>query len=54
MILGRDILTALGLDIKFCDKIIIGGEGPYYGYLAPMVYLSNHNFASMTDKIIKL
>ena len=28
MILGRDIITALGLDIKFSENVIIGGEGP--------------------------
>ena len=31
MILGRDILTALGLDIKLSDNIIIGREVPYDG-----------------------
>ena len=28
MILGRDLLTALGLDINFSENVIIGGEGP--------------------------
>ena len=28
MILGRDLLTTLGLDLKFSDNVIIGGEGP--------------------------
>ena len=31
MILGRDLLTALVLDIKFSENVIIGGEGPYEG-----------------------
>ena len=31
MILGRDLLTALGLDFKFHDKIVISGKGPYIG-----------------------
>ena len=29
MILGRDLLTALVLDIKFSYNVIIGVEGPY-------------------------
>ena len=41
MILGRDLLTALVLDIKFSDHFILGGEGPYEGYSAPMVDVSN-------------
>ena len=31
MILGRYLLTALGLDLKFYYNIIIGGGGPYDG-----------------------
>ena len=37
MILGRDQLTALVMDLKFSDNIIIGGDGPYKGCSAPMV-----------------
>ena len=29
MILGRDLLIELGLDIKYYETVIIGGEGPY-------------------------
>ena len=29
MIVGRDLLTALGLDLKFSDSIIVGGKGSY-------------------------
>ena len=29
MILGRDLLTSLGLYVKFSDNVIIGVEGPY-------------------------
>ena len=28
VILGRDLLTGLGLDIKFSENVIIGVEGP--------------------------
>ena len=31
MILIRDLLTALGLDLKFSERIAIGGAGPYDG-----------------------
>ena len=53
MILGRDLITALGLDFKFSDNIIIGGDGPYQGCSAPMVDLSNYEVKSLTDKIVK-
>ena len=54
MILGRDLLTVLVLDLKFSKNISIGGDGPYEGCSAPMVYLSNHKFKSLTDTIVKL
>ena len=53
MILGRDLITALGLDFKFSDNIIIVNEGPYEGYSTPLVDVSNHNFTSITDKSVK-
>ena len=53
MILGRDLLTALGLDLIFSEKIIIGGESPYEGCLTPMVELSNYDFKSLTENIVK-
>ena len=31
MILGRYLITALGLDIKFSENIILGGDGPFKG-----------------------
>ena len=31
IILGRDLLTALGIDLKFSERIAIGGAGPYDG-----------------------
>ena len=43
-ILGRYLLTELGLDIKFYANIIIFGEGPYDGCSAPMVDVSNYYF----------
>ena len=53
MILGRDLLTALGMDMKFSDNIIIGGEGPYEQFSAPMVDGSNYYFNSITDITVK-
>ena len=44
MILGRDIITTLVLDIKFSDNVVIGVEGPYGGFLAPLVDVSNYGF----------
>ena len=41
MILGRDPLTALGLDLKFSENVIIGREGPYEGCYTPMVDVRN-------------
>ena len=50
VILGRDLLIALLLDLNFSINIIIGDEGKYEGCLAPMVYLSNYDFKSSTKK----
>ena len=54
MILGRDLLTALVLDLKFPENLIIGGEGPYEGCLAPMSDLSRYRSKSLMYKIVKL
>ena len=37
MILDRDLLTALLIDINAFDNTILGGEGTYEGCFAPMV-----------------
>ena len=50
MILGRYLLTTPGLDLKFSENLIIVGEVPYEGCLAPMTYLSNYDFKSLTKK----
>ena len=52
-ILGRDLLTALGLYLKFLEKFIIGGDRPYEGWLATMVDVSNCDFTYLTDKTVK-
>ena len=48
MILGRDLLIALGLDLNFSENLIIGSEGPYEWCLAPMSDLSYYEFKSLT------
>ena len=50
MILGRGLLTALGLDLRFSENVIIGREKPYEGWSAPMVDISNNKFKYITDK----
>ena len=53
MILGRDLITSLGLGLKFFDNVIIGGEGPYEGCSSPMVDVNNYEFKYITDKTVK-
>ena len=53
MILGRDLLNAMGMDLKFYDNVVIGGEGPYKGCSSPMVDVSYYNFTYITDKTVK-
>ena len=50
MILGRDLLTALVLDLKFDENFINGGEGPYKGCSTPMVDVNNYNFGILTEE----
>ena len=44
MILGKDLINSLVLDLKLSENVIICGEGPCEGYLAPMFDASNYNF----------
>ena len=53
MILVRDLLTVLGLDLKFSDNVIIFGEGPYEGCSTPMVDISNYDLKSITNETVK-
>ena len=54
MILGRDLLTDLGIDIKFSNRVIVGSKGTYEGCSAPMFDVRNYDYAPLTDKIVKL
>ena len=49
-ILGRDVLNALVPNLNFSKNNTIGGEGPYYGCLSPMVGGSNYKFKILTGK----
>ena len=53
MILGRYLLTALGLEIIFSENFMIGGEVPYKGWSVPMVDVTNYSFWFITDKTVK-
>ena len=50
MILDRDLLNALGMDLKFSGNVIIGVEGPYKRCLSPLVDVSNSDFKYITEK----
>ena len=53
MILGRHLFTVQGLDIKFSKHVIIDDNGPYEGFLAPLVDINEYKFEQLTDKVIK-
>ena len=53
MILGRDLLTALVLTLKFSENFICGGEGPYKGCSEPMVDVNNYYFNIVMAKTVK-
>ena len=42
IILGRDLLTALGLYLKISEQVIEGGDRPYKSFTAPMVDMCNY------------
>ena len=42
IILCRDLLTALGLDLKFSENFIIDSDGKYEGCSSPMVDFKNY------------
>ena len=53
MTLGRDLITALGLDINLSENFITGGKGPYEGCSSFMVDLSIYNFTPIIDNAVK-
>ena len=47
MVLGRDILTALGLNLKFSDHVIKVNGGPFKGSTIPMFDLGTYEFKDL-------
>ena len=54
MTVDRDLLTALGLDLKCSKNVILGGEGLYKGCSVPIVDVGNYDFNIIMSKIVKL
>ena len=44
MILGRDLWTKLGLNIKLSEHVIEAYDGPFNGSTTPMVDLGTYTF----------
>ena len=53
MILGRNLLTTLVMDINVYERAIFGGGGPYERLLAPMDNLIKYVFIYLTNKVVK-
>ena len=53
MILGRGLLTSLGMYIQFSENLVIDGEGPYEGCSAPMADLISYYFKLLTGSVVK-
>ena len=52
MILGRYLLTELGLKLKFSEHVIESGNGIFKGSTTPMVYFGMYIFKGLSkDKI---
>ena len=47
MILGRDILTDLGLSLKFSDHVIKAYDGTFKGSTSPMVEPGTYSFEDL-------
>ena len=47
MILGRDILIELILNLKFSEHVIKSGDGPFKGSTTPMVDLGTYRFKDL-------
>ena len=47
MILGRDILTALGLNLKFSEHVIKADDGNFNGSTAHMVDMGMYDFKDL-------
>ena len=54
MILGRDLLTELGLNLKFSNHITKANDAPFMGAMAPMVDLGAYIFKDLNTGKIKM
>ena len=53
MILGRDILIELGLNLKYSKHVIKSYDGPFMGATAPMIGLGAYLFKDLNTGKIK-
>ena len=53
MILGRDILTELGLNLNFYEHVIKADDGHFKGSITPMVDLGMYAFKDLNTRKIK-
>ena len=53
MILGREILTELGLNLKLSEHVIKAYDGPFKGSIKPMVDLGIYIFKCLNIGKIK-
>ena len=53
MILGRDPLTELGLNLKNSEHVMKAYDNPFMGYTAPMVDLGAYIFTNLNTGEIK-
>ena len=53
MILGRDLLTALVLHIKFAENVMHVVEVPYKACSSPMFEVNNYNFNILTGETVE-
>ena len=44
MMLGRDLLTPLGLNLKISDHVIKSNDGPFKGSKSPMIHMGTYEF----------
>ena len=52
IILGYDILTKLGFNLKFSEHVIKADNGPFKGDTTPTVYLGTHIFNILNTRKI--
>ena len=52
MIIGIDLINSLVLDTNFSGHVIIGVSGPYKEFSVSMVYINNHDFKYLIDKLL--